>query len=339
MTVNATPDNMPILTDPLPEQWPIDQYEEFQIRTHEPRPCDEELRALGYEVYWQPLKNEEGGLLNSFYARRAKPKKPAKIFVARLPYGNAEAPSVGDWLINTTLWMQTEPRVADFRFAAIDDTPTSMVRNKMAKIAMEWGADLLLFVDSDMQPDYLIGQDGHANAKPFLPTAFDHWWKHAGPCITSAPYCCGGKHEDPLVFRWSTPSSPPLLSDVRVTRFSREETDTLTGITRANALPTGLMLIDMRVFKFLPTPWFYYEYTDDTYSEKASTEDITFSRDACLHGVPLYCTWDCWAGHWKRKLVGKPSLPNALSLPAHFRNACYRNLHREDRANPLPSQV
>lgn len=330
-------DNLLTFQDPLPEKWD-NLPAEFLIHTASDRPCDEELRLLGYEVYYQPKKADDK-IISAFYVRKAVPRKPAKVFIARLPYGNAEAPSVGDWLINTTLWLQSENRVADFRFAAIDDTPTSMVRNKMAKVAMEWGADILLFIDSDMYPDYLVGQEGHKNAKPFLPTAFDHWWNHPGPCIISAPYCCGGRNEDPLIFRYAAPTSPTQMSEIKITRFSREETDTLTGISRASALPTGLMLVDTRVFKFLPTPWFYYEYTDDTYSEKASTEDITFTRDASFHGVPLYCTWDCWAGHWKRKLVGRPTLPNALAIPASFRNACYRNLHREDRANDLPSQV
>lgn len=337
MSAPQTRKDLPVLRDPLPETW-AGAPDEFEAHTATDRPVDEELRPLGYEVYYQPKKDGDR-LVSAYYARKAPPRKPAKVFVARLPYGNAEAPSVGDWLVNAALWLQHDPRVLDFRFAAIDDTPTSMVRNKMARVALDWGADVLVFVDSDMKPDYLVGEPGHDNARPFLQTAFDHWWAHPGPCVISAPYCCGGRQEDPLVFRYACPTSPLQLDGVRITRFSREEADTLTGVTRAGALPTGLMLADTRTFRILPTPWFYYEYTDEHCSEKASTEDITFTRDAALHGVPLYCAWDCWAGHWKRKLVGRPELPNALAIPAAFRNACYRNLHRADRANDLSSSV
>ncbi len=65
--------------------------------------------------------------------------------------------------------------------------------------------------------------------------------------------------------------------------------------------------------------WFYYEYERDRdgvcyQSRKASTEDVTATRDLSLIGSlklgynPVHCAWSSWAGHWKAKCVGKPQL-------------------------------
>jgi len=58
--------------------------------------------------------------------------------------------------------------------------------------------------------------------------------------------------------------------------------------------------------------WFYYEYTDRFQHHKASTEDVTATRDLSLAGKirlgynPVHCAWNSWAGHIKPKCVGKP---------------------------------
>jgi hypothetical protein len=132
----------------------------------------------------------------------------------------------------------------------------------------------------------------------------------------------------------------------------------MTGIQHCAALPTGLIMFDMRAFDLtepkakqaglldrLMAPieqqfsdkvpvtlaqtrefaqrcldakqdaensWFYYEWTDQYQSEKASTEDVTATRDIASHGTlelgynPLRVNWDAWAGHWKVKCVDKP---------------------------------
>ena len=52
----------------------------------------------------------------------------------------------------------------------------------------------------------------------------------------------------------------------------------------------------MRAIELLPKPWFSYEFKDEEKTEKASTEDIVFTRDLHLLGVPQYCFWNAWAG-------------------------------------------
>lgn len=59
-------------------------------------------------------------------------------------------------------------------------------------------------------------------------------------------------------------------------------------------------------------PWSYYEWSDAYQQRKASTDDVTLTRDIALIGErrlgynPVHIAWDCWAGHWKPKCVGKP---------------------------------
>lgn len=93
----------------------------------------------------------------------------------------------------------------------------------------------------------------------------------------------------------------------------------MAGVQEVAALPTGLILFDVRAFKKLPPPWFTYQYKGDgpecpgcgqakpgLQTEKASTEDVVLTRDLSLLGIPQYCAWDSWAGHIKRKVVRKP---------------------------------
>ncbi|MEK0126623.1 hypothetical protein, partial [Bordetella pertussis] len=89
--------------------------------------------------------------------------------------------------------------------------------------------------------------------------------------------------------------------------YSRAEASQFTGIGEVAALPTGLIMYDMRIFDMLEPkdenskPWFYYEWADKYQSEKASTEDVSATRDMSLVGQqvlgysPVFCAWDSWA--------------------------------------------
>ena len=90
-------------------------------------------------------------------------------------------------------------------------------------------------------------------------------------------------------------------------------------------------MYDMRAFELTEPrttedkPWFYYEWKDRFCAEKASTEDVTMTRDLSLVGTqklgynPVYCNWDSWAGHWKPKCVGKPVVMAASDVSAKMR--------------------
>lgn len=86
-------------------------------------------------------------------------------------------------------------------------------------------------------------------------------------------------------------------------------------------MPTGLILYDARVFKKLPAPWFEYEYDDEEKSNKVTTEDVFQTRNASLLGMPQFVAWDCWAGHAKTRIVGKPVLMTPDQVSGHLRDA------------------
>jgi hypothetical protein len=130
----------------------------------------------------------------------------------------------------------------------------------------------------------------------------------------------------------------------------------MRGIQPAAALPTGTILFDLRAFKLieplnytrsevledliqgkitknvalsrLHQGWFYYEWTNNFACEKASTEDVTATRDISLAGCtqlgynPVYCNWDAPVGHWKPWCVrGRPFIHQSEQVAETYRRA------------------
>ncbi len=95
-------------------------------------------------------------------------------------------------------------------------------------------------------------------------------------------------------------------------------------IEKVAAMPTGLMLIDMRILKKMRKPYFEYDWVGDgkacehcgcpkpgPRAEKASTEDCFFTREITLGcfdepEAGVFCNWDAWAYHIKLCEIGKP---------------------------------
>lgn len=237
------------------------------------------------------------------------------LMVARFPYGGTEEQETTDYLMKIAVELDRDKRfdVVNMRVA---DTPITMTRNRVFQRAIDLGMDYLLIIDSDMAPDIELGTD--PNAKPFLQTAIDFALSHQGPCIIAAPYCGPPPMENVYVFQWRKWSDLDT-EDYSIEQYTREQASLMSGIQKASALPTGLMLIDVRALKAMKKPWTYYEYANDgakcgkcgqaergPEDDKISTEDVTFTRDASLQGIGVYCAWDCWAGHVKRHVGRKP---------------------------------
>jgi hypothetical protein len=260
----------------------------------------------------------------------------ANVIFTRFPGGNSEHPDTTDWMIETVIKAKSDPRIGDVMHWREADTPITMVRNKAVKVAKAAGADFMVMIDSDMRPDLSL-----KGAKKFWDTAWpfmidpavraEYGIAHTGPCIIGAPYCGKPPHENVFIFRWTTMQSDHPNPDFRLDQFPREEAALRTGIEEVAALPTGLIIIDMRVFDYLESPYFYYEYMDAEETEKASTEDVTFTRDATMAGVPCYVAWDCWAGHHKSKCVGKPGLIYVDDMKEKFQRAIRQGLRSNVR--------
>lgn len=257
-----------------------------------------------------------------------------RLLFARFPGGGIECSESVDWLMENYHQAKIDPRLEVAKWWK-NDTPIDMVRNQCLADARRSNADFVLMIDNDMAPDFYLGKD--PNAVPFLKTALDFLIEHPGPAVIAAPYCGPPPHENIYVFRWRTWQSNTPEGSRSLEQYSREEAYAMGGIHEAAALPTGLMLIDMRAIdrldkcrkaaveaaraggrEIIRRPYFYYEFNEDC-SQKQSTEDVTFSRDLSLAGVPMYCAWDCWALHRKVKLVGRPVIatPDMVAADMH----------------------
>lgn len=280
---------------------------------------------------------------------------------------SSEVPDIRKWFARTLLHCTKDVRIEHVDEETIADTPITMVRNRFVMHAREHQADVLVMVDSDMHPDLHIGE---ADVKPFFETSFDFLYNHwdKGPCVIGAPYCgppglIGS--ENMYVFEWVAwgdhgPESPFSLEQV-----SRQLAGRMRGIQQCAALPTGMIMYDMRAFELIEPSkksitevledvsshrmtveearlhlhqgFFYYEWSDNYAQDKASTEDVTNTRDISLAGVaalgynPVYCNWDSPVGHWKPWCVrGKPVIYRAENIAATFRNTVLNSLHADE---------
>jgi hypothetical protein len=285
--------------------------------------------------------------------------QPRKLNLAIATYnygGNgAEActhPDVYRWIMETSWDIRDDDRIDKFALFEYCDTPITMVRNLSVRDAIDQGMDYLLMIDSDQRPD--INKTIQADFKPFFKSSFDFMYNRydSGPCCVGAPYCgpppnpLGGGNENVYVFRWETRESgvpEPIFS---LEGYTRDEARVLDGIKEVGALPTGLIMWDLRLFKetsplITGRPWFKYEYTDVFETEKASTEDVYATREISLffsqkngHN-PMFCNWDSWAGHWKPKLVGKPTGFGAKDVSQVLARAVQLNIDRGDRIREI----
>jgi hypothetical protein len=235
----------------------------------------------------------------------------AKVHLATFVYRDQKNPELRKWLTKAVMQLLKHPNVSELTEETYDDTPIPMTRNRAMADAQNVGADLLLMVDDDVIPDWRLNKKRgpiDRTAKPFLDVALPFVLEHRGPCCVGAPYCGPPPHENIYIFKPANYRSNNPNHDSRVEQYTREEAAQRAGIEEVFALPTGLYLVDMRSVAQLSHPYFDYEYDDIRRIKKATTEDVYFSRNLALVGVPQYVLWDCWAGHIKPIVVDKPDL-------------------------------
>jgi hypothetical protein len=246
---------------------------------------------------------------------------------------SSEVPDIREWMTPLVVDLSKDPRVDAIRIWNLADTPITMTRNRAVLQAREFGVDVLVMVDSDMKPDLYAGLP---DAKPFFQSSFDFLVEHyhKGPCVIGAPYCGPPPVECVYVFRWNNQQNENPSPDFQLEMYDRHTAVKMAGVQECAALPTGLIMYDMRAFDLTEPkkpedkPWFYYEWKDHFCAEKASTEDVTQTRDLSLVGAqklgynPVYCNWDAWAGHWKPKCVGKPQVIAASGV-SHKLKDCW----------------
>lgn len=265
---------------------------------------------------------------------------------------SSEVPDIREWMTPLAASLSRDERVESIRCWNLADTPITMTRNRAVLMAREYGIDCLVMVDSDMKPDINVGVD--PLAKPFFQSSFDFFVNHypKGPVAIGAPYCGPPPNECVYVFRWQNQQSLHATPDFQLEMYDRSTAVKMAGIQECAALPTGLIMYDMRCFELTEPkttedkPWYYYEWSDKYAAQKASTEDVTQTRDLSLVGSqklgynPVFCNWDSWAGHWKPKCVGKPVVLEAKGISQKLREYWESNVDHDVKIVDLkPSAV
>ena len=298
--------------------------------------------------------------------QEVKHERKYSVLIARFPGQHQEHPDSSNWVIDTIRKMDRDPRISKVGRFTKSDTPITMVRNEAVKMALAADVDYLLMIDADMSPDLDL-----PNAKPFWDSSWEWMMKrreneekyryraqdgvtqlHAdgspvrsnepgfafAPATIAAPYCGPSPNEHCYIFKWKSRESGSANKNFKLAMFEREDAALRGGIEEVAALPTGLILYDMRVFKALPKPWFDYEWADAERSAKASTEDVYQTRNASLLGFPQYVNWDAWAGHVKLKTVGKPVVHTVEDVSEALRGAIVGGHHRGDQVRIMDCQ-
>ena len=132
-------------------------------------------------------------------------------------------------------------------------------RNKLAERAIERGATHLFFVDSDMDfPAHTINQ-----------LLF---------------------HNKPVVGVWSHLRKVPPTVAVKMFESGAKP----DSVFECKAVGTGLMLIDLDVFKKIEKPWFQFEYDG---IELKKGEDVYFCDKVREAGFSVWCDPQLDIGH------------------------------------------
>ena len=257
-------------------------------------------------------------------------------------------PEIAMWWAKTYAEMLKDERIGRIECMRFGDVPLTMERNRMVRVAKDRECDVLLMLDSDNAPDIYHGLKSWA--KPFWQSSFDFLYerKMQGlPTVVVAPYCgppphpTKGGQENVYVFHGEQAETGAMDANFHVTAYSRNHAAQMRGIQSIAAGPTGVAVYSLDAFDLMPVhnlsqetilrqfkaglipieraqrllnmqSWFFYEYTNGEQTAKASTEDVTNTREIQLAGIikhkqPIvFCNWDAWAGHYKPKCVGMP---------------------------------
>lgn len=261
------------------------------------------------------------------------------VFVACFPYsGNSTGSSLtwptAEWLIKTMVRLKTEKkftsRIHQVLLNSYSDTPITLTRNLAVKDAQESNCDVLIMIDSDMHPDVHLGD--HDDAVPFIDAAFDFIYDNydKGPHVVAVPYGGTPEFENCFEFVWRRHANLGHEAPFELDQYNREEVMYLSGIQEAAAVGTGLIAYDIRAFDLINRPYFQYEWTDESASKKASTEDVQNTRDISLSGCrklgynPIHVAWSSWSGHLKTWCVKKPQPYTASCVAENLAKALTR---------------
>lgn len=224
------------------------------------------------------------------------------ILIARTCSYQAEHPRLGSWLFHMGIDLGRDERVG--ACATTDDNRHRIhnSRNHMARYALDNGFHYLCFVDPDMHPDFRVGHDfcdlkqqpdARPWARPFLRSSLD--FMLTTQCgVVASPAVSGPPARRVNVWTVKSLDEPPV--NVTPDEFARMK----PGFVQVAAIGTGLMLIDVDVFRKLPEPWF-----EDVYHEGSPQYDPDQSQDCAFcfkcnqHRIAVYANLFAPSRHMK----------------------------------------
>lgn len=135
-------------------------------------------------------------------------------------------------------------------------------QNALVRKAVEEHADVMLLIDSDMSGD------------PTIARCMYHVLRTRGCDVL----CCDYRQRPP----------PHGMGGLKLdgTRNRGDE----TGVEEMTFMPSGMMMIQRRVFTTVPYPWFFNEYNDC--DENFNGNDFNFCRKARAAGFRVWCHHD-----------------------------------------------
>lgn len=283
-------------------------------------------------------------------------KATFSVMFARLPYLGWEHSAEVDFLLRCEQWagqLKSQGVIREVHHYRDHAAPVDMVRNRIAKYAVDHDIDVIIMVDNDMGPDMVDP------SKQFVPSSFEFLRARyeEGPSVIVAPACTAPPEERPVIGRWRTLAKG---SQYALDLYTREEAAAKTGIQPEDVAGLGLCMIDCRVFTgfdvkteegwkriALRPPWFHFEWDSEFHTNFITGEDTSFTRDVAAmghrYGIPiLYVNWDCWALHYKLTPVGKPGLVDYQTLRGLFgedRELILKQENGRDHEGLVPSDA
>lgn len=228
-------------------------------------------------------------------------RKAFKLMVGR-PVGlGSEKTDVGTFLMELAIFACHYNRIGELCESESISSRILLNRNIIAQEAINQKCDFLLMIDPDMSPDhYTKGENKRAQAKSFLQTSFQHMMDNPFGVI-AAPACSERPKRLTNVFLTN-----PDGSGRRMTYSETRERLREPAIEQVHAIGTGLILIHVPIFTVLTHPYFDDVYANVEKTELSLSQDVYFTQNCHMAGVPVWCNWYAWAGHIKDEPLGAP---------------------------------
>ena len=211
-------------------------------------------------------------------------------------------PETSDWLCKLHAELLHSGRCDDLGMTGFNTYRSIMGRNKAIKAAIDAKCDYLLMVDPDMVPDMYVGK--HPKAKHFFSSSLA-WLENYPGGMVGAPAVGGRPDYRPNVYRGREGI------DEKARELTHEECRAALENPRmehVSGIGSGLLLMDVNMFKKLKPPWFHDTFTDATNSKLKLGQDMYLCNIAAEAGIKVWCNWYSWAGHIKAEVLGCPGM-------------------------------